>query len=267
MRPFILAFAGVLGVALGATAQQPVQTQVPPALDPAHNKLDALLLHWENKMKSVDTLAGEITRMREDRVFRTRETFEGTAKYMKPNLALLDLHRTDKPAPAIFERYVCTGNFLYEYKQAEKELRFHPLPKPKAGQVADDNFLSFMFGMKAEDAKKRYDLKLVHEDKNYYYIEITPRSPADKQDFQKARLVLNRDSYLPRQLAFIDPTNNQTTWDIPRIESGVRLNRQDFMTPTLPTGWKLVRVPDANDVQPTGNKEPPPRVIRQQNKQ
>ena len=43
--------------------------------------------------------------------------------------------------------------------------------------MANDNFLSFLFGMRAAEAKRRYDLKLEREDQHYYYIMVLPRLP------------------------------------------------------------------------------------------
>src|SRR5439155_9939352 len=190
--------------ALGA--QQPPGASAPAApLDP-HSRLDALLMQWEAKMKSIQTLKATVTRERDDKVFKTRDTFAGDAKYMKPNLALLELKRRDRQD--IFEKYICTGTYLYEYNQSNREIRVHELPPPKPGQVADDNFLAFLFGMKAEEAKRRYDLRLKGEDQYYFYIEIFPRFDQDKADFQKARLVLNKDSFLPRQLWFEQPNGD-----------------------------------------------------------
>src|SRR5207302_1388625 len=110
--------------------------------------------------------------------------FEGTAKYMKPNLASLDLRLRGRPN--VIERYICTGTYLFEFRQAESKIRAHEMPPPKEGQVADDNFLSFLFGMRAAEARRRYDISLFKEDANYNYLKILPRFPEDKADFQTA---------------------------------------------------------------------------------
>jgi TIGR03009 family protein len=254
MRYSWLALVGVL-VGGFLHAQQPQQTPAAPAPDP---RLDPLLLQWQNKMQSIETLSAEVVREQEDKVFRSRLIFEGKAKYMKPNLAMLDLHRRDKPN--IIEKYICTGTYLYEYNPGNKEIRFHELPPPKAGQVADDNFLSFLFGMKAEEAKRRYDLKLVGDDKWYYYIEVLPRFPADKADFQKAQLALTKTTMLPRLLTFDEPNGNRVKWDIPVLENGVRLDRKEFTSPALPPGWRYVRMPRANEGG--GEQQPAPRIVR-----
>jgi TIGR03009 family protein len=247
-------------VLLGGTAVEGQQQPQPAAavtLDP-RNKLDSLLLQWEGKMKEVKTLSAQVVREAEDPTFRTKEIYEGTAKYMAPNFASLDLHRRDRPT--LIEKFICTGTYLYEYKQQENQVRVHQLDPPKPGQVADDNFLSFLFGMKAEEAKGRYEISLFKEDGHYYYLKILPTRPTDKADFKVAYLVLIKTSFLPRMLVFDDPSGKRVQWDIPMINNGAQLDRREFTQPTVPRGWKMVPAPKVNDA--SRGKEPPPQVVR-----
>jgi TIGR03009 family protein len=261
MRSFLFALIGVVVLNTDLFAQQAVQSPTNPPLDPRNNRLDALLLQWEAKMKMVDTLSAEVTRVKEDRVFKSTDTYQGRAKYKKPNLASLELHRTDKPE--IFEKYISTGNFLYEFSPSNKEVRVHELPRPKPGQVSEDNFLSFLFGMKAEEAKRRYDLKLLPEDKYYYYIEVRPRYPADKADFQLAQLALLQSTFMPAQLTFFEPNGNRVTWSIRSVQQGVTLDRNEFTKPELPRDWKFVTAPRVSQGgSPSGNPGLQPRVVR-----
>lgn len=268
MHSFRLALAGLL-LTPALYAQQttpPAQpAQTPPATTaqpitpaPAPNaaRLDQLLQRWEQEMKNIQTLTAELNRTMLDKTYQGTEVYTGSAKYMKPNFALLEMQK--KSNPQVYEKYMCSGTFLYEWVPGSKVIRAHELPPPKAGQVGDDNFLSFLFGMKAEEAKRRYDLKLVKEDEWYVYIEVLPRFPADKADFQKSRLVLNKSSFLPRQVWFEQPNGNETTWDIPKIQSGTAIKREEFAPPTPPQGWNTVRVPRAEAAQQ------PPRVVRPQ---
>ncbi len=248
----------LLCLAVVGTVQAQAPRQPAPPLDPEHNRLDALLVNWERAMSSVQTIAAQCTRQSVDKTFQDVEIFEGVARYRKPNLALLEMRKKGKPD--VFEKYICTGTFLYEYVPQNRQIRVHEMPPPRPGQVADDNFLSFLFGMKAEEARRRYELTLVKEDQYYYYIQILARFPADKADFQKARLVLNRQTYLPRQLWFEQPNGNEVLWDIPRIDSGIYLNMTEFTTPDVPRGWTMVRVPRRETMAQPGDG--PPRVVR-----
>jgi TIGR03009 family protein len=291
MRYSWLALAGLLAWNATAHAQQPTQTQpvqipaaqppgqgqpiqgapgqaqpafppgqppAPPAtppLDPDHNPLDRFLLRWEQEMKNVETLVAQLSRVEENKTFQTVDVFVGTARYMKPNLASLEMQKKDKPDQ--FEKFVCNGQMLYQYVPAQKEIRAHQLPAPKPGQVSEDNFLSFLFGMKAEEAKRRYDIKVAKEDQWYVYLDVLPRFDADKADFQRSRLVLNKDTFMPRQLWFEQPNKDTVTWDIPKIETKVPLKREEFLVPPVPQGWNMKQVPRPID-------QPPPRVVRPQ---
>jgi TIGR03009 family protein len=260
MRYPCLTLAAVLATAAWLHAQQPASPPPAAPLDPAHNRLDALLLQWQQRMGDVQVLEAQCIRTTFDKTFQSTDVYEGVAKYKRPNLAMLELHK--KGRPETFEKYLCSGTALYEYVPAQKVIRVHELPAPKPGQVADDNFLSFLFGMKAEEARRRYELKLVKEDQWYVYVEILPRFPADKVDFHKAQLVLLNNSFLPRRLWFEQPTGNEITWDIPKVEtgSGARVAPADFALPTPPPGWRMEQ--DRAAVPPRGDG--PPKIIRQQ---
>jgi TIGR03009 family protein len=256
MRYSALALA-VVWMGAPALAQQGVQPSAqggqPPAvqaanLDPAHNRLDALLLQWEQKMQAVKSLAAQCTLTKEDKTFKSTDVFEGTAQYLKPNLASLYLIKKNKPD--VFERYICTGTYLYEFVPQSKIVRVHELPPPKNGQVADDNLLSFLFGMKAEEAKRRYELSLAKEDQYWIYINVLPRFQPDQVDFNRAQLVLSATTFMPRRLWFEQPNGNEVTWEIPQIQPNASVNRSDFTAPRLDPGWKLEQVPRRQDMTP-----------------
>jgi TIGR03009 family protein len=258
MRLYGYALAAALLTALSAGAQQTAPPPPPPA---AAAKLDEYLRRWEQEMSKVETLGVELNRIDKDKTFERTNKFTGRAYYMKngkgptaQNLAMLEMRPAGKTEVA--EKVICTGTFMYVYAPAQKEIRVYEMDKPKPGQVADDNALSFLLGMKAAEAKRRYDLKLAKEDQFYIYVDVAPRTPADKAEFQRARLVLNKDSFLPRQLWFETPNNSEVTWDIPRAQAGVALKRDTFDAPRAPAGWKLVPVPRQNV---------PPRVARPNN--
>jgi TIGR03009 family protein len=253
---FSLAALFTLGNTL--LAQQPPQ---PPRVDPAtQQKLDMLLNRWEQEMKAVESLVAQCNRTTVNKTFQATETYSGTASFLKPNMAMLDMKKQNRPD--VYEKFICTGNKLYEFSPQNRAVRVHELPPPKqGGAISDDNFLSFLFGMKAEEAKRRYDLRLEREDQYYYYVTILPRMPQDKADFQQARLVLVKQSFLPRELWFVSPNGDETKWDIPRIDNGARLNAGHF-NPQLPPGWTMQRVPQAQEVPANNNNQLKPRVAR-----
>ena len=255
-----LLLVGTLALAQQPGAQPPPpQAQQQPGFDPKTNRLDAILFNWELAMGSVNSLHAKVVRTAVDKVFNTKEVFGGEAKYLKPNKASLWLQNLD-PKKQDFEKLVCNGQIAYKWEPSKKEIHVYEMPKPKQGQINDDNFVAMLFGMKALDAKRRYELKLQADPAPpaqqgyYYYIGVEPRDTQDKAEFAKARLVLTASTYLPREIWFELPNGNTTTWEFPAVATNLKVDPQflrDFAEPQAPQGWQIKRVQD-------------PRVIRQQ---
>jgi TIGR03009 family protein len=258
MRPYGLVLVALMLASRPASAQQAQAPAAPPAAPPAEDKvLDGYLQKWEAKMKDVTALGAQLMRVDKDRTFDTVTKLVGEAWYMKDgkgptalNLAILQMRPEGKKPEEFQEKYVCTGTYLYDFRPAQKELRVYELPKPKPGQVAEDNLLSLLFGMKAEDAKHRYSLKLAKEDQYYIYVDITPRLRADQADFRHALLVLDKNNFLPRQLRFEHANGNEVMWDMPNVRTDIKLDRRAFDAPKPPEGWKLVPVNRESQTQP-----------------
>jgi TIGR03009 family protein len=253
----------IYGVTLAAALLTPaalLAQQGGAALDPAKNKLDDVLLHWERAMKGVTSLTAQLNRTTVQKTFQATDVFEGIAKYRSPNLALLYMRKRNRPE--VYEKYICTGDYLYQYVPLEKVIRVSELPKPKEGQVADDNLLAFLFGKKAAEAKNRYEItlltpgpndKVLQESMKYYhFIMIKPKTAADRADFARARLVLSNTTYLPRQLWFEQPDGNEVTWDFLKLDVKTEVKLTEFAAPATPAGWKLEKA----------RRENAPRVIR-----
>src|SRR5262249_21509375 len=119
----LLLFAPALAAQQPTAPVRPTGQQLPvaapaPALHPAKNRLDALLLQWEAKMKGVQGLVAECVRTETDATTNTQEVFRGQAKFLRPNRAFLEMVKTSNTN--IYERYICTGTYLYEYRPQNK---------------------------------------------------------------------------------------------------------------------------------------------------
>jgi TIGR03009 family protein len=232
-----------------------------PAQDANSAQVDAVLAGWESSLTSLRSLYAECERTTIDKTFQTKEIFKGSAKYLKSpgpgqgSRASLELYKQPSQGAnaMIFEKYICTGTYLYEYAPANKVIRIHDMPPAKAGQIADDNFLSFLFGMKATEAKQRYQLSLTPpSDANYHYLLIQPKLAQDKADFTVARLVLLRQNFLPAQVWFHQPNGNEVTWNFqPRRDAEIPAST--FEQPKLLQGWKFERMPAQAKAKVRGN--------------
>ena len=142
----------VLLTASAAVAQQP---QPAPPLNPgASDPLPGLLQQWEQRMKGINSIQATIVRTQTDSVTNDKRVFEGTAKLLRPDRA--DLHLKMKDNPQIYERFLLTGTYLYEFVPKQQLIRVHTIPQRAPGQPAlDDNFLGLMFGMSAQETRRR----------------------------------------------------------------------------------------------------------------
>jgi len=94
-------------------------------------------------------------------------------------------------------------------------LQIHDVSQPKAGQpLLDDNIVALLFGVTAAAAHERYQIEwLPYPKKNWHYLRILPRRPADKAEFTEAQLSLSAADFLPRQLRYYQPNGNVVCWD------------------------------------------------------
>jgi TIGR03009 family protein len=242
-------------------AQQPVAA--PPLNPGVPDALPQLLQQWEQQMKAIRAIDANVVRTQIDAVTNDKRVYQGTAKLLRPDRA--DLNLISKDNPQVYERFLLTGNFLYEFQPKSKLVRVHQLPQKGPGQLAtDDNFLGLMFGMSAQEVQRRYDLRLVKTDANYHYILIKSKLPQDRQEFVEARLVLWQQTFLPRQIEFVDPTGNPTKWEIQSMNTNPRLGPADFQKPQLPRDWNFKMEPPPGATAGPGTPGgPPPSKVRQ----
>ncbi len=257
MRRLWLTLCGLALIGGGLVAQQPAVPQPDPT-----KMLDFVLGQWEQTMTNLQELHLECSRKEVDKVFKTTKFFKGTAKLRKgripsePCQAYLHLERYTVGPKGVYdvktntyEKFICSGTFLYEFVPSDKEIRIHAMRGPVA-----DNFLSFFIGMKAADAKRRYQIRWVPApppgNQFYHYLLILPRAN-NKSDFTEARLTLSAKTFLPRQLWYQEANGNEITWDCPKVLSNVDIRAADFAKPAPPAGWKF-----------SNATEEKPRVVR-----
>jgi TIGR03009 family protein len=231
-----------------------------PALDPK-DRLDSLLMAWEKRMTGVQSVLAQ-------KIVRTEKTktgtkvYEGEARYLHPKYAALRMIQRDNPS--LYELIVCSGVYIYEYRPQAKKLVIHEMNEPAAGAF-NNNFMQFLFGMSAADAKRRYELKLAKdvsaENPHYIYLDIQPRFEADKREFERAQMVLFANSMLPRRLWFRHPNGDEVLWDLPNVDTSVQLKPVDFTPPKAPDGWETKKEPKQTLANPTSNRNPP-RIVR-----
>jgi TIGR03009 family protein len=248
MRSYGLTLVALLVLAPIATTQTPRPSQspiigVPGTGMPNQDAVDRHLKNWETRMKGVESILAKLERI-ETAKDGTIRKLTGEARYLKPNYAALRMIRTDNPN--LFEMYVCSGPFFYEYRAQTKEIWVRRL---QAEEVkGQSNFLSLLVGMTAVEVKQQFNVTLTRQDADRIYFSIEPRAGAKLKDFEKAELVLLAKSMLPDRVWFRQVNGSTVEWRVTSMDL-TQLKPVDF-TPPNPAGWKWVTVPGTSASSP-----------------
>jgi outer membrane lipoprotein-sorting protein len=238
----------------------------PPPPDPNPKRLDEVLRRWHQAAEDIETALVHLTRTDENTVFKITTVSPVVLKYQKPDrVSYLETRKNPDKSEEVI-RVLWTGSHLYLYRAEEKAVvkwEWSPTAAFVLGFVSPGPTWTLLRGMKPEEARKRFGVKLAKEDQWYSYLDFVPLLDSDKADFTRVRLVLNKETFLPRQLWHELPNGNTTTWDVTKIETDVALAKEDFR-PEVPPGWKLERQPplntDPRSVRPTREPNPPPKT-------
>ena len=261
----LLSLALIAPLAFGQPPSQTLPLQPAPAAP--NPQLLAHLAGWEAAMKAVEKFAVEATLVKKDLITQRESKFTGNIWCMKGGLARLSIVKAigpgEKAEPADFMAYICNGQMLYEYDGGAKVVTVVNLGKGGAG---NNLLLDLMSGMTAEAAQKRFDLKLLKEEKPYVYIEAKPKSAEDKAEFETMTLVLcdadvKGRAYIPRMVMLRKGNGQQTeTWDFPDPKvnpDGV--DKKHFEATEPPKGWRVQKAEAPKPVTPVnGGKLPIP---------
>jgi TIGR03009 family protein len=219
-------------------------------------KLNDYLEKWEDAMKEVRTLTITCTRKEERKALGFTYSFSGTIHFMKPNRAAMYLVNKDNKDD--YDRIVMTDAFVYKFEPHDKLINAYPIKKRLPGKDSEDNISPLIALMKASEAKKRYDLSLTpkkDEDPNYIYVDVLPKTAKDRAEFRRARLVLNRKTFMPRELWYEEPNKDWITYDLKKVIKDEKdLDKRVFERPQLPNDkWKIKQV-DRPDGEPAPTK-------------
>jgi TIGR03009 family protein len=267
--PFVQAQGVPKGIApRGNAAPRPAAkgaTTVQIAPDP---RLEQLLKRWEQQSSQLKTLDIMLTR-RDRSAAWGDEDFEGRVMLQSPNLAWLDFSKLvpneadpKKKKLVHEERIICTGNEVWQYKSDTKQIFIFPLVGGAQQRALEEGPLPFLFNMKADDAKRRYQMALTNEDKTSYVIRVIPRLEVDQQAFSKALIQLNREKFLPTRIFLYSPDGKSSKdFIIPleTVKENVALAPVNFIGKDPGKPWQLVRNPGGGQANPQPGRAARPR--------
>ena len=205
------------------------------------NKADFVLQQWSDKTGKIQSLYTVFNRTIVDPVWQTKDTSPGSARYVSPKMARLDITAGNRP-----EHLLLPGNGeAWHFKPAvnpdqENIVEVHKLPNDvKERDVLEDGPLPFLFATQPEKAKERYKFEITEETESSYRIKITPKLEEDQKDFVQAEILLDKEKLLPSRITILEATKQEVTYEIQNIWTNIEIKPTDFAV-EVPKGWKRI---------------------------
>jgi TIGR03009 family protein len=267
--------------ALPGNREKPAPTNEAPAIPPSlqmPKELDDILSDWERHTAMLKRLQGDFSMYRYDTVFETETRADGTFWYQQPDKGRMDLRKPDpktvlrneanqpisgkknlKDVPYKFkekspETWVCTGEVIRKFDHGnedngEKTYSEVVIPEKFQGEEIRNSPLPFLFGLKKEEAKRRYVLNLgdMHNTvpKNLkspiIHIVAHPLDERDAREWSRAEILLHSDTFLPYAIRTFDPADSgETVYSFKAINPSPKWLLDNPFT-VSPLGYKLLQ--------------------------
>ncbi len=247
--------------------------RVPATPNPA--RMGQLLKDWETQSGKLKTLKVAIYRIDLSKAWDDEEHYEGRAYFKSPQLAFLDfakvklvpnekkrlvpqLDKNKKPVATPYETIICTGDEVWQYNYPVKQIFVFPLDKNARKRALEEGPLPFLFNMKADDAKRRYDMTLLEENAKQALLQIKPKLDEDKESFSTAWVVLDAKYLLPTRIKLLSPDKKSTKeFFLSQIQPNAEVKEAFFRGVDPGKPWKVERNPGGQP--PARANAPAPR--------
>jgi outer membrane lipoprotein-sorting protein len=222
----------------------------PPDDLAARDRLDRVLANWERTWSSTRAVEARFVPVKRFPAWGSEDRYEGTALVALPDKlkVTLDIVEPDPAGGELRRRFhhqiIGSGRTLLFLSNDMKQVSVHAWGGPERQTVLQDELLMLLFGMKADEVKSRFRVRLIKQTAEADYLQLFPQRPGG---FTRFDLVLDRKSLLPSYLRIVDAngkdTQTYTFTKARRNPPGV--TDADFQAAT-PKGWTVVdlRLPD-----------------------
>ena len=216
-------------------------------------RMEEILLAWSNASKGINKLEGKHHRYVYDKVFEVEKRAVGLFYYESPDKGRIDISPRKIPKQAVSRRlnkirkpytlqpdkpirWISNGKQIMQIDDSQKVVNVYPIPPESRGQNIMNGPLPFLFGMPPEQAKRRYELKLLKETETTVWLHVKPRLRIDAANWKEARVILNKSNrYLPTAVQLIDPSGNRETV---YTFSNLKVNKRRGFFPQLGNPFK-----------------------------
>jgi TIGR03009 family protein len=104
------------------------------------------------------------------------------------------------------EKWICDGNYVYEYDFKQKVLYEDEIPTELRGNGMVNSPIPFLFGAKKSDIMDRYWARpIAQSNQNEFWIEAYPKRIEDARMYLKVEIVLAREDFMPKAIHVYSP--------------------------------------------------------------
>jgi TIGR03009 family protein len=195
-------------------------------------ELEQILKDWEAHSSRIQKLTGSFERHKYDHVYEVDFQSSGKFAYEMPDKGAYEFEGAALPKNAVSrrknankqpyalkpdqtERWVCNGKEVLKIDDKAMNYEKVMIPPENQGENIIDGPLPFLFGMKAEHAKRRYSFELLEPASENYkddiWLRVKPKWARDSVNWREAKIILSRTNYLPLVVKLVDPSDNAET--------------------------------------------------------
>lgn len=234
------------------TAKPAATTKAAPAARPDPKRMAEVLQSWERQSQNTRTMYAKFERTDVATDWGTTTLYDGDAFLQSPNLAYLNFNKYDETTKAYTfnERIVCTPDRVYQFLAETKQVQIYDLAKDQRQRAMEEGPLPFLFNMKAEDARNRYEMTLLGENEKQCLIRIKPLQKLDREAFSMAYVTLDTEHGTPYKIRLMDASNdkNYKEFKFKDVRRNVEIKLDYFQglkqaREVASKGWSIVEHP------------------------
>jgi TIGR03009 family protein len=226
--------------------------------------MEQVLARWEQESTQLKSLDVQLYRIDKAPAWGQDEHYQGRALLKSPNFAWLDLQKivedpqTRRKTLKPFDRIVCTGNEVWQYKSDTHQIFIYPLEKQPQKRALEEGPLPFLFNMRAREAKQRYQMSLVSETPTAYVVSVRPLLSIDQESFSKAFVQLQKSNHLlPSRIYLVAPDGTSSQdYRLSNLKPNAPVMDENFQGKVIGPPWTVVRNPGP-DGQPAATGRAP----------
>ncbi len=179
-----------------------------PAQQSADARLARILHEWElhsAKWKSLDV---RYSGVETDRAWSDKKPFSGRVVLIRKGRALVEYAPGDarEKKNAGQQRIIWTDDAMHVDVPERKMDIVWAIDAKDRGRLPAVLALPFFWNLTTEGLKSRYKVELVKEERETWYLRITPLPKAGQDGSSAAYIALDRATYLPRRYVLLEPT-------------------------------------------------------------